>query len=339
MFRPFSLLSSLSVPSGIDLLILEYNPRALALMEALLAHSFDYLSSYEPTKVRKGLRQVEGLLAQICLSRAKRPVSDKRGSSLLFDAPQSGCKALSELRDDPAFREFFKLQDGFQWNGVWPFIPPITWFSTDPAVVAMRLVTCLEHLLGRGSSGTNDLLILSTLDLIQGVLLLHPPSRILFAREIYMNLLLDLLDPINCPAIQSATLLTLVTALLDHPANTRTFEELDGLLTVTSLFKQRSTAREVKLKLVEFLYFYLMPETAMVSTNVPNTGIARSPSKLGGGPVPRTANASGAHNGTKGNRDTRTTEEKQSLLGRYLNNVEDLVEDLKETAPFGATVY
>ncbi|OJJ62755.1 hypothetical protein ASPSYDRAFT_86409 [Aspergillus sydowii CBS 593.65] len=290
-------------------------------MEALLAHSFDYLSSYEPTKVRKGLRQVEGLLAQICLSRAKRPVSDKRGSSLLFDAPQSGCKALSELRDDPAFREFFKLQDGFQWN------------------VAMRLVTCLEHLLGRGSSGTNDLLILSTLDLIQGVLLLHPPSRILFAREIYMNLLLDLLDPINCPAIQSATLLTLVTALLDHPANTRTFEELDGLLTVTSLFKQRSTAREVKLKLVEFLYFYLMPETAMISTNVPNTGIARSPSKLGGGPVPRTANASGAHNGTKGNRDTRTTEEKQSLLGRYLNNVEDLVEDLKETAPFGATVY
>lgn len=203
----------------------------------------------------------------------------------------------------------------------------------------MRLVTCLEHLLGRGSSGTNDLLILSTLDLIQGVLLLHPPSRILFAREIYMNLLLDLLDPINCPAIQSATLLTLVTALLDHPANTRTFEELDGLLTVTSLFKQRSTAREVKLKLVEFLYFYLMPETAMTSANVPNTGIPRSPSKLGGGPSPRTANTPGAHNGTKGNRDTRTTEEKQSLLGRYLNNVEDLVEDLKETAPFGATVY
>ncbi|CBF89049.1 hypothetical protein AN0655.2 [Aspergillus nidulans FGSC A4] len=281
-------------------------------MEALLAHSFDYLSSYEPTKVRKGLRQVEGLLAQICLSRAKRPVSDKRGSPLLCGAPQSGCKALSELRDDPAFREFFKLQDGFQWN---------------------------EHLLGRENSGTNDLLILSTLDLIQGVLLLHPPSRILFAREIYMNLLLDLLDPINCPAIQSATLLTLVTALLDHPANTRTFEELDGLLTVTSLFKQRSTAREVKLKLVEFLYFYLMPETAMVSTSAPNTALQRSPSKLGGGPVSRSVNVSGSHSNGRGSRDTRTTEEKQSLLGRYLHNVEDLVEDLKETAPFGATVY
>ncbi|KAE8147717.1 cell division protein Cdc14 [Aspergillus avenaceus] len=289
-------------------------------METLLAHSFDYLSSYEPSKVRKGLRQVEGLLAQICLSKSKQPASDKRRSLLSFGAPQPVPKALSELKDDPAFREFFKLQEGFQWN------------------VAMRLVTCLEHLLGRGSNGINDLLILSTLDLIQGVLLLHPPSRTLFAREIYMNLLLDLLDPINCPAIQSATLLTLVTALLDHPANTRTFEELDGLLTVTSLFKQRATSREVKLKLVEFLYFYLMPETPMLPAGAASAGFQRSPTKLGG-PLSRNANGPGAHHRRRHSRDTRTTDEKQSLLGRYLNNVEDLVEDLKETAPFGATVY
>ena len=36
--------------------------------------------------------------------------------------------------------------------------------------------------------------------------------------------------------------------------------------------------------------------------------------------------------------ETRTTEEKQALLGRYLNNVEDLVEDLRESAPFGAAL-
>lgn len=205
-------------------------------------------------------------------------------------------------------------------------------------------MTCLEHLLGRGSNGANDLLIISALDLIHGVLLLHPPSRTLFAREIYMNLLLDLLDPINCPAIQSATLLALVTALLDNPANTRTFEEVDGLLTVTSLFKQRATSREVKFKLVEFLYFYLMPETPVhppgYGVSAPNTavlGIQRSPSKLSG-PLSRSVNASGASNGHYD--DTRDTEEKQALLGRYLNNVADLVEDLKETAPFGgAAVY
>ncbi|KAJ6013523.1 hypothetical protein N7540_008114 [Penicillium herquei] len=292
-------------------------------MENLLAHSFDYLSSYEPSKIRKGLRQVEGLLAQICLSKTKS-TSDRRRSYLATETPPVP-KALSELRDDPAFREFFKLQDGFQWN------------------VAMRLVSCLEHLLGRGSNGTNDMLIVCTLDLIQGALLLHPPSRTLFNREIYMNLLLDLLDPINCPAIQSATLLTLVAALLDCPANTRTFEDLDGLLTVTSLFKQRATSREVKLKLVEFLYFYLMPETPILGPSgrgsaspSPPPGLQRSPSKLPSRPMSQSSHTSGAG---KTIRDTRTTDEKQALLGRYLNNVEDLVEDLKETAPFGATVY
>jgi hypothetical protein len=201
----------------------------------------------------------------------------------------------------------------------------------------MRLVSCLEHLLGRGSNGTNDMLIVCTLDLIQGALLLHPPSRTLFAREIYMNLLLDLLDPINCPAIQSATLLTLVTALLDCPANTRTFEDLDGLLTVTSLFKQRATSREVKLKLVEFLYFYLMPETPILGPGASPPGLQRSPSKISSRPMSQGSHTSAGPG--KMVRDTRTTDEKQALLGRYLNNVEDLVEDLKETAPFGATVY
>ncbi|CAG7940127.1 unnamed protein product [Penicillium salamii] len=287
-------------------------------MEALLAHSFDYLSSYEPSKVRKGLRQVEGLLAQICLSKSK-PANDRRKPRMSPDIPQPVPKALSELRDDPAFREFSKLQESFQWN------------------IAMRLVSCLEHLLGRGSNGTNDMLIVCTLDLIQGALLLHPGSRSLFAREIYMNLLLDLLDPINCPAVQSATLLTLVTALLDCPANTRTFEDLDGLLTVTSLFKQRATSREVKLKLVEFLYFYLMPETPTQAPVSP-PGLQRSPSKLSNAPFSRSAH-NAANAASKMSRDTRTTDEKQALLGRYLNNVEDLVEDLKETAPFGATVY
>lgn len=86
-------------------------------METLLAHSFDYLSSYEPSKVRKGLRQVEGLLAQICLSKARSPSSDRRRSYLASDTQPA--KALSDVRDDPAFLEFFKLQEGFQWNGTY----------------------------------------------------------------------------------------------------------------------------------------------------------------------------------------------------------------------------
>ena len=191
------------------------------------------------------------------------------------------------------------------------------------AIVAIRLIACLERLLSKASNGQNDLLIVSTLELLQGILLIHPPSRSLFAREIYMNLLLDLLDPSCCPAIQSSTLLTLVTALLAAPANTRTFETLDGLLTVTSLFKSRGTSRAVKMKIVEFLYFYLMPETP-VSSGVEG-GVHRSPSK-------RMVNGEGGRRQA----GTKTTDEKQALLGRHMSNVEDLVEDLRESAPFGA---
>lgn len=135
-----------------------------------MAHSFDYLSSSSPQKIRKGLRQVEGLLTQICMSKVEQPIN-KRHSMLALGStsPQSSPKKLSDLQMDPAYREFFKLQQGFQWN------------------VVLRLIGCLERLLGKESNGTNDLLVIQTLELIQGVLLLHPPSRDLFAREIYMN--------------------------------------------------------------------------------------------------------------------------------------------------------
>lgn len=113
---------------------------------------------------------------------------------------------------------------------------------------------------------------------------------------------------------------------------------LDGLLTVTSLFKSRSTSREVKLKLVEFLYFYLMPETP----SIPSAGardsvpamLQRSPSKLAGA---FNGNNPGKRADSE-NGDIRTTREKQALLGKYLNNVDDLVVDLRESAPFGGVV-
>ncbi|KAJ5054081.1 uncharacterized protein L3040_000365 [Drepanopeziza brunnea f. sp. 'multigermtubi'] len=312
-------------------------------MEALLSMSFDNLSSYDQLKIRKGLRQVEGLLAQICLSSSfPPPASEKRRSVIDPGKEPQPRKTLSELGADPAFREFFKLQDGFEWN------------------VAMRLVNSLDRLLGKSHDGQNDLLIIQTLDLIQGTLLLHPPSRSLFSRELYMNVrftfdslgaqlywnfissfyhLLDLLEPINCPAIQSATIITLACALIETPLNTRTFEELDGLLTITSLFKSRETTREVKLKLVEFLYFYLMPETPSIpsansTVSVPAM-LQRSPSKLAGA---FNGEAKGRGRADSESGVTRSTEEKQGLLGRYLGSVDDLVADLRESTPFGGAL-
>jgi hypothetical protein len=182
-----------------------------------------------------------------------------------------------------------------------------------------------QTLLTWSADGQNDILILSSLSNLQGLLLLHSPSRIIFGREVYMNLLLDLLDPYNCPAIQSQALLVLVTALLATPQNTRTFEHMDGLLTVTSLFKDEETTQSVKVKLLEFLYFYLMPETPVPS-------LQRSPSKLVGAFDRPRSSANRDDGGPKKN--TRSQEDKQYLLGKYLSNVDALVEDLQESAPF-----
>lgn len=203
--------------------------------------------------------------------------------------------------------------------------------------VASRLLSTLETLMGMGNPDDTDLLILAALDLLQGILLLHPPSKCLFDRATYMNLLLDLLDANNPPKMQSQTLLVLVAALLDCPRNTRTFESIDGLLTVTSLFKSRSTTKEVKMRSLEFLYFYLMPEAPIIpfaSTSAPNTSVLqRSPDKHD-----MRAEISRTHTGPMDvdeDPDVRTTEEKQDLLGDYLNNVAELVQDLQESAPFG----
>lgn len=135
-------------------------------METLLSPAFDNLSSFDGGKIKKGLKQVEGLLAQICLSGPSSP-RKQQGEHQTREQPSR--KVLADLSGDPAFREFFKLQEGFEWN------------------VAQRLLTTLDFLVVRGGDGQYDLLIVNCLDLIQGVLLLHPPSKVLFARSVHMN--------------------------------------------------------------------------------------------------------------------------------------------------------
>ncbi|KAK4151425.1 cell division protein Cdc14 [Chaetomidium leptoderma] len=306
-------------------------------MESLLSLAFDNLSSFDGSKIKKGLKQVEGLLAQICLSGPSNRRKQSTADAGAADREQPSRKVLADLSGDPAFREFFKLQEGFEWN------------------IAQRLLTTLDWLVVRGGDGQYDLLIVNALDLIQGVLLLHPASKILFSRSVHMNLLLDLLEPINCPAIQSATIITLVVALLDMPHNMRVFEQLDGLLTVTSLFKSRETGREVKFRLTEFLYFYLTPETpsnpvadARLSSASSGGGapelLQRGPSKLakvfgGGGGDANGGKRPGTSSGGEDGAMTLSVEDKKLFVDRYLPGVVDeLLKDLDTYKPFGGVL-
>ena len=72
-----------------------------------------------------------------------------------------------------------------------------------------------------------------------------------------------------------------------------------------------------------------MPETpTIVCASAPAAALQRSPSKLGAGL------SSNTQLDLLGQGNTKTTKEKQALLGRYLSNVDDLVEDLRASAPF-----
>jgi hypothetical protein len=88
-------------------------------MESLLSLSFSNISSRDTTKIRKGLRQIESLLAQICLTSAKTQTGGHARRASVIDLQKSPrpTKTLEDLGDDPAFLEFFRLQDGFEWNG------------------------------------------------------------------------------------------------------------------------------------------------------------------------------------------------------------------------------
>lgn len=125
-----------------------------------------------------------------------------------------------------------------------------------------------------------------------------------------------------------------MTSFLDYPSNVRTFEACDGLLVITSLFKTRATSKEVKMRLVEVLYFYLMPEVApaRMSASATNTAVLGGRGRELVAAFDRrreTVNVTDATT-AKAGANTKSTEEKQHMLGKYLSNVDDFVEDLKE---------
>lgn len=119
-------------------------------MEALLSLAFDNIASKDTAKIRKGLRQIEGMLAQICLSSGKSksstPAGHRRNQSAinLGEQQPQPPKKLGALAEDLAFREFFRLQEGFEWN------------------VATRVADCLERLLGMTSSKFTATMFLMT---------------------------------------------------------------------------------------------------------------------------------------------------------------------------------
>lgn len=228
--------------------------------------------------------------------------------------------------------------------------------------IAFRLLDFVRRLRGAGqpgSPGAADTLqvqgwIIETMFLLQGCLLLHVPSKELLNRQPQMKLILHFLEPSYPEIVQVCATQTIITALVDHARNLRVFEDVGGLEVVSRIFLSPTSSHGIKVKLLEFLYFYLMPEGS--------AAFRKSGSQNDGDTIKPTTGKTRAGDTFDSNASTikvrqhqrepgiyersssealeptmveRTTEQKQVLLGRYFSNIDALVKDLHEFKPFG----
>ncbi len=213
--------------------------------------------------------------------------------------------------NDPVFGSLISLQNNFQFN----------------------IVSRLMIILHSNNNGTVETLkqedILSLLEIINGLLLLHPSSRNIFTQRHNMILIIGLIIKSSTTnnnhstnyttSIQKAAIQTLVSALVRNVPNIRLFEALQGPKKICTHFRKKETSKDVKLKILEFLFFYLIPETQKRNTNKNN-------------------DSDNSKNNALLYQDgyiRKTTENKKQILNKYLNNVDNLVEELNNSKPFG----
>ncbi|KAF8961069.1 cell division control protein 14, SIN component-domain-containing protein [Flammula alnicola] len=128
-----------------------------------------------------------------------------------------------------------------------------------------------------------------SLSLIQGTVLNHGPSKLYLGRKAALETLLDLLlasrhlsvsvDSTEAksksasvtPHLTSVVLDTLLCILVDSTAALRAFEEASGVQGVVKILKRAGTPREVRMKCLEFLYFYLLDETPSSTSTLVST--------------------------------------------------------------------
>ncbi|VEU23807.1 DEKNAAC105042 [Brettanomyces naardenensis] len=208
---------------------------------------------------------------------------------------------------DPVFGEFIRLQDSFQYN-----------------LVSQLVIILAELERGKNRYQTNISFLLKDL---QGCLLLHPGSRKVFLKDYNLRLLLDLLDPTVDNSILIKCIPVLVSCMVRDVKIIRLFEELEGPRIVCNLLKAKAEEdpanenninyrKEVQVKVLEFLFFYLIPESQSSETEETR----RIGGVIGRDGVLR-----------------RHMESKIEVLNEYLNTdvTDSLVRELVESRPFG----
>ncbi|KAG9099017.1 hypothetical protein FRC06_005734, partial [Ceratobasidium sp. 370] len=197
---------------------------------------------------------------------------------------------------------FLSLQNDFETNIASRII-------SSGIVSASAALRAVEEIRAKGSSNrpastVADVTALA-LSALQGMALIHPRSKAYMGRKLSIQTFLDLLtalrhasanpddpDATVLPGVNTtdATLAaslsplacsvidTLLCLLVDSPAALRVFEECNGLEVIVRTLK-KVTGQQVRMKCLEFLYFYLQDEEVLAITGAPTANIPLSSSK------------------------------------------------------------
>ena len=128
------------------------------------------------------------------------------------------------------------------------------------------------------------------------------------------------------------SLLVLLAVLLDQPRNVRTFENTEGLHTISYLYKSPSLPNNVKTRVLELIQLYIMPETPETepacALHHPGSASKTSSSSSSSGSSYLSAMTS----------CTRTVKDKEQLLGQCFGDVGDIFRDMGARIPFITTL-
>ncbi|GAW00843.1 CDC14-domain-containing protein [Lentinula edodes] len=196
--------------------------------------------------------------------------------------------------------ELMRLQDGFECNLPSKLLP---WISLSSP--KLEYLSQSSKNSGIGTDGLNldkdddysALKELTTqlclsLSIVQGVALNHPRSKRWLGKIKSLEILVDLLlasrhvpssidSPassstsskrgVTPPSLTSAILDTMLCILVDSTPALRAFEECNGVQAIVKILKRAGSPREVRMKCLEFLYFYLLDET---KPSIPTTSMS-----------------------------------------------------------------
>ncbi|ESW97602.1 hypothetical protein KL918_002976 [Ogataea parapolymorpha] len=271
------------------------------LLTKLCVLKYDELT-YEPSAVRKTGNSSSIVERQATLSESGLANSLESHYQRRWKLPKVG---------DVVFGEFLTLQDKVQYNVVSQLIQIIPFVSTFKENESLRVL----------------------FRILQGCFLLHPPSRNLITYESKMWVLLEFLSPRYSPQVIEALIPVLVSSLVRNVPNIRIFERLGGPQYLCELLTHKSDVaslarewKEVQVKVLEFLFFYLIPESQSLE---PKSSFRRPVAS-------KNEKLSNVKNHEDGHR-RKGTNEKATILNRYLNGeiTKGLVTELQTSKPFG----